>query len=372
MVHTRNVPLAEDVDLDKLAAITHGFTGADLAALVKEAAMNTIRRFIEEKKVDLDKPIKPELLKDVKVTWSDFMNALKDVNPSLIREIYVEVPNVKWSDIGGLEEAKQQLREAVEWPLKYPEIYEKMGVRPTRGVLLFGPPGTGKTMLAKAVATESEANFIAVRGPEVLSKWVGESEKAIREIFRRARQYSPVIIFFDEIDSLVPIRGMSSDSYVTERVVSQLLTEMDGIESLENVIVIAATNRPDIIDPALLRPGRLEKLIYIPPPDKDDRLEILKIHTKKMPLASDVDLERIAEITEGYTGADIEALVREAGLRALRENLSATEIRMRHFEDALQVIKPSITKQMIEYYIKWFEQARQAISKKIIETTPYI
>ncbi|PMB76641.1 MAG: AAA family ATPase, partial [Fervidicoccus fontis] len=212
----------------------------------------------------------------------------------------------------------------------------------------------------------------AVRGPEVLSKWVGESEKAIREIFRRARQYSPVIIFFDEIDSLVPIRGMSSDSYVTERVVSQLLTEMDGIESLENVIVIAATNRPDIIDPALLRPGRLEKLIYIPPPDKDDRLEILKIHTKKMPLASDVDLERIAEITEGYTGADIEALVREAGLRALRENLSATEIRMRHFEDALQVIKPSITKQMIEYYIKWFEQARQAISKKIIETTPYI
>ncbi|AFH42351.1 CDC48 family AAA ATPase [Fervidicoccus fontis] len=370
-IHTRNMPLAEDVDLEKIASITHGYTGADLAALSREAAMHALRRYLP--KIDLNSErIPEEVLNSMVVTMQDFMEAYKEIIPSGLREIYIEVPNVKWSDIGGLEEAKQQLREAVEWPLKYPESFKKIGIRPPRGVLLFGPPGTGKTMLAKAVATESEANFIAVRGPEVLSKWVGESEKAIREIFRRARQYSPVIIFFDEIDSLVPIRGMSSDSYVTERVVSQLLTEMDGIESLENVIVIAATNRPDIIDPALLRPGRLEKLIYIPPPDKDDRLEILKIHTKKMPLASDVDLERIAEITEGYTGADIEALVREAGLRALRENLSATEIRMRHFEDALQVIKPSITKQMIEYYIKWFEQARQAISKKIIETTPYI
>ena len=371
MVHTRNVPLAEDVDLDKIASITHGFTGADLAALVKEAAMNAIRRFIEEKKVNLNEPIKPEILKELKVTWNDFMSAMKDMNPSLIREIYVEVPNVRWSDIGGLDEAKQQLKEAVEWPLKYPEIYEKMGVRPPRGILLFGPPGTGKTLLAKAAATESEANFIAVRGPEILSKWVGESEKAIREIFRRARQYSPVIVFFDEIDALTPVRGVSSDTYVTERVVSQLLTELDGIESLDNVIVLAATNRPDIVDPALLRPGRIEKLIYIPPPNKEERVEIFRIHTKKMPLGNDVDLVKLAEITEGYTGADIEALVREAGLRALREDINAKEITMRHFEDALQVVKPSINKQMIEFYLKWFEQSRQTIKRRAMEAAPY-
>ena len=360
MVHTRNVPLAEDVDLDKIASITHGFTGADLAALVKEAAMNAIRRFIEEKKVNLNEPIKPEILKELKVTWNDFMSAMKDMNPSLIREIYVEVPNVRWSDIGGLDEAKQQLKEAVEWPLKYPEIYEKMGVRPPRGILLFGPPGTGKTLLAKAAATESEANFIAVRGPEILSKWVGESEKAIREIFRRARQVAPTIVFFDEIDSIAPARGFRYDtSGVTDRIVNQILAEMDGIQPLSNVVVIAATNRPDILDPALLRPGRFDRLVYIPPPDKQSRLSILKIHTRKVPLASDVDLDKLAEMTEGYTGADLEALVREAVMLALREKLEARPVEMKYFLKAMEQVQPSLNKDDIEKYTRLAKQLKK-------------
>ncbi len=362
LVHTRNMPLADNVDLDKLAEMTHGYTGADLAALAKEAAMSALRRFLKEKKFDLTKPISKSLLKELKVEWKDFLNAMKSIQPSLIREIYVEVPTVRWSDIGGLEEAKQALREAVEWPLKHPEVFEKMGIRPPRGILLFGPPGTGKTLLAKAAATESGANFIAVRGPEVLSKWVGESEKAIRMIFRRARQVAPAIIFFDEIDAIAPARGFRHDtSGVTDRIVNQMLTEMDGIQPLNNVVVIGATNRPDILDPALLRPGRFDRLIYVPPPDKRARLEILKIHTRRTPLAKDVDLEKLAEMTEGYTGADLEALVREAVLSALREKFEARPVEMKYFLQAMKVVKPSLSREDIERYERLKEQLKRMI-----------
>ncbi|MEM4672176.1 MAG: CDC48 family AAA ATPase [Sulfolobales archaeon] len=341
LVHTRNVPLSEDVDIEKLADLTHGFTGADLAALVKEAAMISLKRFLRENTIDLSKPIPPDMLSKLVVEMRDFLQAMNVVQPTLIREVFVEVPEVRWSDIGGLEDVKQQLREAVEWPLKNPQIFEKMGIRPPKGILLYGPPGVGKTLLAKAAATESEANFIAVNGPEVLSKWVGESEKAIREIFRRARMVAPVIVFFDEIDAITPVRGRDA-SDVTDRIVNQLLSEMDGIKPLRGVVVIAATNRPDLIDPALLRPGRFDRVIYVPPPDKKARLEILKIHTRRIPLASDVDLEKLAEMTEGFSGADIEALVREAVMLSLREKLEVRPVSMEYFMRALKSIKPSL------------------------------
>ncbi len=369
-IHTRNMPLAKDVDLRKLAEITHGYTGADLAALCREAAMHALRRYLPEIDLSQDK-IPSEVLEKMEVTMKDFLEAYKEIVPSGLREIYIEVPEVKWDDIGGLGEAKQELREAVEWPLKYPEAFKRMGIRPPRGILLFGPPGCGKTLLAKAVATESGANFIAIRGPEILSKWVGESEKAIREIFRKARQAAPAVIFFDEIDAIAPARGLAADTHVTERIVSQLLTEMDGIERLENVVVIAATNRPDILDPALLRPGRFDKLIYVPPPDKKARLEILKIHTRKMPLADDVDLNRIAEMTEGYSGADLEALVREAALMALREDINAKVVEMRHFEEARKKIKPSITQDMIRFYNAWLERAKQQLPRPYAKPAIY-
>jgi len=275
----------------------------------------------------------------------------------------VEVPEVRWSDIGGLEDVKQQLREAVEWPLKHPEFFREMGIDPPKGVLLYGPPGCGKTLLAKAVATESEANFIAVKGPEVLSKWVGESERAIREIFRKARQAAPCVIFFDEIDALAPMRGLGySDSGVTERVVSQLLTEMDGLEKLEGVVVIGATNRPDILDPALLRPGRFDRLVYVPPPDRAARLEILKVHTRRMPLAEDVDLERIADATEGYTGSDLAALCREAAILALREARKPTKVQMKHFLKAMEVVKPSVTKEDLQRYMHMAEEFKRMLA----------
>ncbi|ACV24570.1 CDC48 family AAA ATPase [Methanocaldococcus fervens] len=319
-IHTRNMPLAEDVDLDYLADVTHGFVGADLAALCKEAAMRALRRVLPS--IDLEaEEIPKEVLDNLKVTMDDFKEALKDVEPSAMREVLVEVPNVKWEDIGGLEEVKQELREAVEWPLKAKEVFEKIGVRPPKGVLLFGPPGTGKTLLAKAVANESGANFISVKGPEIFSKWVGESEKAIREIFRKARQSAPCIIFFDEIDAIAPKRGRDLSSAVTDKVVNQLLTELDGMEEPKDVVVIAATNRPDIIDPALLRPGRLDRVILVPVPDEKARLDIFKIHTRGMNLAEDVDLEELAKKTEGYTGADIEALCREAAMLAVRKSI---------------------------------------------------
>ena len=353
-IHTRGMPLAEDVDLEKLANMTHGFSGADLAALCKEAAMRALRRVIPE--IDLEaESIPAEVLNKIKVTMSDFMDAFKDIEPSAMREVAIEVPEVHWDDIGGLEEVKRELRQAVEWPLKYPEVFSKAGASPPRGILLFGPPGTGKTLLAKAVATESEANFISIKGPEILSKWVGESERAIREVFRKARTAAPAIIFFDEIDAIAPVRGGGyGDSHVTERVISQLLTELDGIEELKNVVVIAATNRPDIVDPALLRPGRFDRVIYVPLPDLAARREILKIHFKGKPLAEDVDLEAVAKETEGYSGADLAAIANTATMIAIQEflekyktpeeakkHLDELKVSMRHVREAMKKVKAS-------------------------------
>jgi len=371
-VHTRSMPLAKDVDLEKLAEITHGYVGADIAALCREAAMKALRRVLP--KIDLEREEIPvEVLETIEVTMEDFMNAYREITPSALREIEVEVPTVRWTDIGGLEDVKQQLREAVEWPLKYPDSFRRLGIDPPKGILLYGPPGTGKTLLAKAVATESEANFVSIKGPEVFSKWVGESERAVRELFRKARQVAPSIIFIDEIDALAPMRGLvSTDSGVTERVVSQLLTEIDGLERLEGVVVIAATNRPDIIDPALLRPGRFDRLIYVPPPDEKARLEILKVHTRRMPLAEDVDLLEIAKKTEGYTGADIEVLVREAGLLALRENINTDKVYARHFEEALKKVKPSLTQDIIKFYEAWNERARKVSKQQLTVTGFYV
>ncbi len=354
-IHTRNMPLDEDVDLDKLAELTHGYVGADLAALAKEAAMNALRRFLPQ--IDLEKEVIPtDVLQKLKVKMDDFYEAMKEVQPSALREVYIEIPQVKWDEIGGLDEVKREIIEAVEWPLKYPHVFEKLGIRPPRGILLYGPPGTGKTLLAKAVAHESQANFIAVKGPEVLSKWVGESEKAIRTIFQRARQVAPCIIFFDEIDSIAPRRGSTyGDSGVTDRIVNQLLTEMDGLQRTKDVVVIAATNRPDILDPALLRPGRFDRIIYVPPPDEEARYEIFKIHTRNMPLDDDVDLRELARRTEYYTGADIEAVVIEAGLAAAREDINVQKVSMRHFEYALNKVKPSLTPEALDEYKKIFE-----------------
>ncbi|MCS7094194.1 MAG: CDC48 family AAA ATPase [Thaumarchaeota archaeon] len=361
-IHTRRMPLAEDVDLDELADVTHGFTGADISALCREAAMYALRRFLP--KIDLEKEVIPaEVLEQLKVTRDDFQQALKVAQPSALREVVLEVPNVTWDMVGDLEDVKQELREAVEWPLKYPDLFKRLGIRPTKGILLYGPPGTGKTLLAKAVATESESNFISVKGPEVLSKWVGESEKAIREIFRKARETAPCIIFFDELDSIATRRGTHTDAGVTDRIVNQMLTEMDGIQSLTGVVVIGATNRPDLLDPALLRPGRFDRVIRVPIPDYKARLEIIKVHTREMPIDEDVNLDRLARLTEGYTGADIEALCREAALSAARDNssliaaskqkkeeLERLKVSWRHFERAFEKVRPSINEELRSAY----------------------
>ncbi|MCX8190626.1 MAG: CDC48 family AAA ATPase [Candidatus Aenigmarchaeota archaeon] len=359
-IHTRSMPLAKDVNLQEIADKTHGYVGADLMALCKEAAMSALRRVLPEIRENLKEgqELPKEILEKLIVTKEDFENALRIVEPSAMREVLIEVPKVRWDDIGDLEEAKRVLREMVEWPLKYRESFERMGIEPPRGILLYGPPGTGKTLLAKAVANESGVNFIAIKGPELLSKWFGESEKRIRELFRKAKQVAPCIIFFDEIDALAPRRGIGMHE-ATERIVSQLLTEISGIEDIKNVVIIAATNRPDLVDPALLRPGRIEKLVFVPSPDEKGRLEILKIHTRKMPLGKDVDLEDLAKRIEGFSGADIEALCREAALNSLREDIKAKEVSLRHFEEALKKITPSITKEMIEYYKKFEERKKE-------------
>ncbi len=358
-IHTRGMPLAEDVDLKKLAEMTHGYTGADLAALCRETAMKALRRYLPQINLEEER-VPPSVLEKMEVKMEDFINAYKEVTPTAMREVYIEVPTVHWDDIGGLDEVKQELKEAVEWPLKNPEIFKKLGIEPPKGVLLYGPPGCGKTLLARAVATESEANFITIKGPEVFSKWVGESEKAIREVFRKARMAAPAVIFFDEIDSLVPRRGLGfSDSGVTERVISQLLTEMDGIVALEDIVVIAATNRPDMVDPAVLRPGRFDRLIYVPEPDEKSRLQIFKIYTKNMPLAKDVDLTQLATATKYYSGADIEALCREAAMHALRKDVNAKEVTMADFQEAMKRIGPSITPDMEKWYKSFMQQVRQ-------------
>jgi transitional endoplasmic reticulum ATPase len=321
-IHTRGMPLTPDVDLGKLANLTHGFTGADITELCKEAAMKALRRVLPDIDFEADY-ISPEVLNKLVVMMEDFLYALRFVDPSALREVLVETPNVTWNDIGGLEELKQELKEAIEWPLKYADIFEEAGAKPPKGIVLCGPPGTGKTLLAKAVAKESEANFIHVKGPALMNKFVGESEKGVREIFRKAKQTAPCIIFFDEIDALVPKRGSgSADSHVSERVISQFLTEMDGLEELHGVMILAATNRIDIIDPAMLRPGRFDLLLQVPPPDKEARLEIFKIHTAKNHLAKDVSLENLVVETEGCTGADIEAICREATMRTIRRHLN--------------------------------------------------
>ncbi|MHC1604450.1 MAG: CDC48 family AAA ATPase, partial [Candidatus Methanofastidiosia archaeon] len=349
-IHTRNMPLTKDVNLDELAERTHGFVGADLEALAKEAAMHVLRRVMPEiSNIDESEEIPEEILKKLKVVKEDFDYALKMVQPSAMREVLIEIPNVKWSDVGGLKEVKERLKETVEWPLKYPDSFKRLGINPPKGILLYGPPGTGKTLLARAVASESNANFISIKGPELLSKWVGESEKHIREVFKRAKQVSPSIIFFDEIDSLANVRGSQSDNEVANRVVSQMLGEISGLEELHDVVVIAATNRPDIIDPALLRPGRFDRQILVPEPDDKSREKIFEIHTSKMPLKG-VNLKKLAKMTEGYSGADIEAVCREAALNAMRKNKNATHVTMRHFEEAIKEIGPSLSKELRNYY----------------------
>ena len=368
-IHTRGMPLADDVDLEKLSAVTHGYVGADIAALAKEAAMHALRCVLPEINIE-EETLSPEILDKLVVTDEDFSEAFKEITPTAMREVFIEVPMVKWDDIGGLGDVKQELREAVEWPLKYSEVFKQMGAKPPKGILLFGPPGTGKTLLAKAVASESESNFISIKGPEVLSKWVGESEKAVREIFRKAKSASPSVIFVDELDAITPHRGSGiGDSRVTERVISQILTELDGIIELNNVIVIGASNRPDIIDRALLRPGRFDKLIYIPLPDQLARIAIFKIHTRDYPLADDVDLEVFADQTEEYSGAEIEAICNEASMTAIREfidkygdegkeHLKELKVMRKHFEKAMQKV-PKTSKKGVESYERFIEEFRQ-------------
>ena len=363
-IHTRNMPLDNKMLLiNDFAQITHGFVGADILAVCREAAMSALRRYLP--KFDLaSEIIDPELLEQIKVTREDFEQALKEVYPSAIREVFVEIPNVSWNQVGGLNKLKQRLIEAVDWPLSHPNIFIRMGITPPKGILLYGPPGCGKTLIARAIATESKANFISIKGPELLSKWVGESEKAIREVFRKAKMAAPCIIFFDEFDSIAPSRGRyNSDSGVTEKVLSQFLTELDGLEIMKDIVVIAATNRPDILDTALIRPGRIDRILFVPPPNEEERLEILKIFSKDMPLATNVDLKGLVKMTEGFSGADLETWCREAAMRALRENLRARKVSIEHFKESIEEIHPTITPEIV----KWYEDFGKKLKRKKIE-----
>jgi transitional endoplasmic reticulum ATPase len=375
-IHTRNMPISDDKNtrllnekekealLDGLATITHGFVGADLEGLCKEAAMVVLRRVREQfqdklSKLEEKERIPTEILEKLQVSKNDFKDALKMVRPSAMREVLIETPKVKWADIGGLETVKQETKEAIEWPLKSPEVFKRMGIRPPKGILFYGPPGCGKTLVAKAVAAECQANFICIKGPEVISKWVGESEKAIRDVFKKARQVAPCIVFFDEIDSIASKRGGSADNKVTERVVDQLLTEMDGLEEMSDVLVLAATNRPELLDAALLRPGRFDRFLLIPPPDEKTRYEILKIHTKNMPVDKTINLAELAKKTEGYSGADIEAVCRESAMLALRDDMKAKIVNKEYFDKALEKSRPSLTKRDIEKYVSNMDAAKR-------------
>jgi len=419
-IHTRGMPL-KGVKLEDLASLTHGFVGADIEALAKEAAMNVLRRFLPEMKLDAEEQISPETLEKLVIHQSDFLDALKVVRPSAMREVLVETPNIGWDDVGGLDNVKQELQEAVEWPLKHTESFERLGIRPSRGILLYGPPGTGKTLLAKAVAKESEANFIQVKGPSLLSMWVGKSEEGMRKVFERARQVAPCIIFFDEIDSLAGKRGIETGTKVTERVLNQMLAEMDGLEDLKDVLVIGATNRPDMLDPGLLRPGRFDKILLVNAPNEDGRLKVLEIHTRKMPigitkeeikeledefknikvdslslnLVSDKPVKEdeikkkrfipfkelsdknkllysIAKKTDGYTGADLEGLARKAAMLALRESIDVKQVRKSHFEEAIKKIKPSVTKSTIEVYRKVEENFLKSARASVPNENSYL
>ncbi|MDF1538821.1 MAG: CDC48 family AAA ATPase [Candidatus Thorarchaeota archaeon] len=368
-IHTRSMPIEEGVDLPKLAAITHGFVGADLAALAREAAMHALRRALPHQDPETG-DIPPDVLNNLFVTQLDFDMAMAEISPSALREVLVERPNIKWEDVGGLQKIKSQLREAIEAPLKHPEVFEEMGIRAPKGVLLFGPPGTGKTLLAKAVATESEANFISVRGPEIFNKYVGESEKAVREIFKKARQTAPCILFFDEIDAVMSSRTQKDDTGVTKRIVNQFLAELDGMKSLQNVLVIGATNRADILDPAVLRPGRFDAVVFVPPPDQEARLAILKVHTKNMPLGDDVNLERLAELTNGFSGADIEGLTREAAMAAVRDDWKAKPVMMAHFKEALAEVRPTISEEDAKRFLQMAESVKKRQPEKSSEILP--
>jgi transitional endoplasmic reticulum ATPase len=348
-IHTRGMPLEEDIDLDQYAEITHGFVGADIMAVCREAAMQALRRILP--KINLDEPIPSEIIQELRIKNDDFVQALNMIEPSAMREVMVEIPDISWDEVGGLDDIKNELKEAVEWPLKYPKLFEKAGIRPLNGILLFGPPGCGKTLLAKAIATETKTNFITVKGPELFSKWVGASEKSVRNIFRKARQAAPSIIYFDEIDAISSSRGISESTAVRDSIVNQILVEMDGIENRKGIVVIASTNRPDMVDSALLRPGRLDRLLYVRAPNIEERESILRVHTKNMPLAEDVSIKHVAQITEGYSGADLENVCREAGMQAIRENLTNLEkIEKKDFDFALSKINSTLPKEIIEKY----------------------